>query len=113
MEHLLELAVGPGEELADLLALERGQRRRPGQLVDEEPVPLVGGDAAGAGVRLGEIPVTLQGRHLVADGRGRHAQVARAGDVGRTDWLRGLNVLADHGPQHGGLPIVEHHPSGT
>ena len=37
--------------------------------VDEQPVALVGGDPAGAGVRLGDEPLLLQRGHVVADGR--------------------------------------------
>ncbi len=50
------------------LLLGAGHRLDAGELVDEEPVALVGGDPPGAGVRLGDVPLVLQGRHVVADG---------------------------------------------
>ena len=45
------------------------------QPVDEQPVALVGRDPTGAGVRLGDVALVLQHRHVVADGRAGHAQV--------------------------------------
>ena len=71
-----------------------GRSRRPGpcdvveaprraQVVDEEPVPLVGRDAAGRRVRLDEVPLLLEHGHLVAHRRRRDAHAGRVGDVGR------------------------------
>ena len=108
VQHLLELAMGPGKELAHLLSLGGGQGARPGELIDEEAVALVGGDPTGARVRLGEIAVALEGGHLVTERRRRDTQVGGAGDVRRPDGLGGLDVLAHHGPENGGLAIVEH-----
>ena len=53
VQHLLEATVGSLEEVADLT--RRGGVDAPGrrQVVDEEPVALVGGDAPGRRVRLG------------------------------------------------------------
>ena len=70
VQHLLDLTVRPGEELADLLELHRRQSARGRELVDEEAVALVGGDAPRAGVRLGEVALAFEQRHLVAHGGG-------------------------------------------
>ena len=45
-----------------------GQRLDTGEPVDEQPVALVGRDAARAGVRLSDEALVLQGRHVVTDG---------------------------------------------
>ena len=108
VQHLLELAVGAGEELAHLLRLARAEVARLGELVDEEAVALVGGNAPGARVGLGEIALPLEQRHLVADGGRRDAQARRPGHVGRSDRLGRLDVLLDNGPQDGGLAFVQH-----
>ena len=108
VQHLLDLAVGPGEELAHLLALDGRQRPRGRELVDEEAVALVGGHAPRAGVGLGQIAVAFEQRHLVAHGGGRNPQAA-ARDMGGPDRLGRLDVLPHDGPQNGGLSIVERH----
>ena len=77
-------------------------------VVDEEAVALVGGDAAGAGVGVGQEALPLELGHLVADRRRRHLQVAHAGDVGRAHRLGRVDVLLDHRPQDGGLAFVQH-----
>ena len=106
-QELLHLAVDVGEELAHLLALVRPERARAGQVVDEEAVSLVGGDAPRAGVRLHQVAVALERRHLAAHrGRG-HLHPGVAGDVGRADGLGGVDVLRHHGVQDGGLALIE------
>ena len=108
VEHLLECAVGPGEEVAHLHLLGRRQQSLRREGVDEEAVALVGGNAAGAGVRLGQIPVALEDGHLVADRRRADVEIGGAGDHGRADRLGRLDVALDHRPEDGGLPFVEH-----
>ena len=77
LEHQLDLAVGVVEELPDLLASAGIERPGPGQVVDEEAIALVGGDAPGTGVGLGQKPVTFEGGHVRAHrGRG-HAHTGR------------------------------------
>ena len=46
-------------------------------MIDEEAVALVGRDATRRGVRLDEIALLLEHRHLVADRRRRHPDVGR------------------------------------
>jgi len=100
MQHLLELAVGPGEEVLDLLALHRRQRAGRGQLVDEEAVALVGGNASGRGVRLAQVARALQFGHQVTDHRGAHAERIARGDLLRADRLGGRYELLHCGEQH-------------
>ncbi len=109
LEHALQLAVGPGEELLDLgaLLLAKGARLRP-DVVDEEAVALVGGDAPGAGMGMGQEALSLEVGHLVADGGWRHLQGPDAGDMGRADRLGGVDVLLHHGAENGGLALVQH-----
>ena len=107
-QHLLELAVGMGEEGLDLLALHRREGADVGQLVDEEPVPLVRGDATGAGMRLGEVAVSFEHRHLVAHRRRRHVEAVLARHTVRADRLGGLDVLLHHGLQDRRLPVIQH-----
>ena len=108
LEHLLEGAVGVREELADLRPPGRVEPARHGQVVDEEPVALVGRDAPGRGVRLGEVALLLEHGHLVAHRRRTDLDAGRVGDMGRADRLRGLDVLLDHRPEDGCLTLVEH-----
>ncbi len=67
-------------EVLDGAPLGRGHRLDAGQLVDEEPVALVGRDAPGAGVRLGDEPLVLQGRHVIAHGGRGDAEVVPLGE---------------------------------
>ena len=106
-EQVLDLAVDVGEELAHLLALCGPERPGRAQVVDEEPVALVGGDPAGAGVGLGQVAVALEGRHLAAHRGRRDLDPGVAGDVGRADRLGRLDVLRHHGVQDGRLAVVE------
>jgi hypothetical protein len=110
LQHALQLAVGPGEEVLDLglvLGAERAGLRR-AQVVHEEAVALVGGDAPGAGVGVGQEALPLELGHVVAHRGGRHLELAHAGDVGRPHRLRGVDVLLDHGPEDGGLAFFQH-----
>ena len=92
VQHLFDLAVRPVEERADLLRggpIERGL----GERVDERAVALLGGDPPGAGVRLLQVALGFEGRHVVADRRRRHRHLGRGGDVARPDRLGRVDVL--------------------
>ncbi len=106
-EQVLHLAVHVREELAHLVPLVRAEGPGPPEVVDEEAVPLVGGDPSRTGVGLREVAVTFEGRHLAAHRRRRHLDAGIAGDVGRADGLGGLDVLRDHRVQDGGLAVIE------
>jgi len=61
------------QERRDRAALRARERLEAGEAVHEQPVPLVGRDPAGAGVGLGDQPLLLEHRHVVAHGRRRDA----------------------------------------
>ena len=87
-----------------------GQRLDRGEPVDEQPVALVGGDAPGAGVRLGDVALVLQRRHVVADRRRRDAEVVPLDERLGADRLLGGDVVLDDGAQHFELAVLEHAP---
>ena len=70
LEHVVEVDRAL-EELGDRPALGPRERLDLVQPVDEEPVALVGGDAPGAGVGLGDVALLLERRHVVAHRRAR------------------------------------------
>ena len=80
----------------------------PGELVDEEAVALVGGDAPGAGVRLGDEALVLQRRHVVADGGRGDAEAVPLGERLGADGLLGADVVLDDGAQHFEPAFAEH-----
>ena len=108
VQQLFEATVSGVEESADPLRRGRIEPARGGDVVDEEPVALVGRDAAGGRVRLGEIALLLEDRHLVAHGRRTDPHAREVGDVRRAHRLRGGDVLLHDGPENGGLAFVEH-----
>ena len=80
VHHVVEVDRADQEPL-DRPALGRGERLDPGEPVDEQPVALVGGHPAGAGVRLADVALLLQHGHVVAD-RGRARRRAGAARPG-------------------------------
>ena len=62
-----------------------------GEVVDEQPVALVGGHPPRAGMGLAEVPLVLERRHVVAHRGRRHVDCRR--DVARTHRLGGFDVL--------------------
>ena len=108
VQQLLEPAVGGVEELADPLRGDRVEPAGRGHVVDEEAVALVGGDAPGRRVRLGEVALLLEHGHLVAHGGRADLHAGRIGDVRGPHRLRGGDVLLHDGSQDGGLAFVEH-----
>ena len=108
--HVVEV-VGPGQEGLDRPPLGHRQRLDTRQPVHEQPVPLVGGDAAGAGVRLGDVALLLEDGHVVADRRRRHVEVVPVHQGLRADGFHGGDVVADDGAQDRELPVVQHLPT--
>jgi hypothetical protein len=107
VHHVVEVD-RPVEEGGDRALLGGRHRLERGQAVDEQPVALVGGDPAGAGVGLGDEPLLLQRRHVVADGRGRDTEgVTLDQGLGADGLLRG-DVVLDDGSQDGELAVVLH-----
>ena len=92
-------STAPVEEALDRPALGHRQRLDGGQPVDEEAVALVGGHPAGAGVRLGDVALLLQHRHVVADGGRGDAEVVPLGEGLAADRVVGRDVVLDDGPE--------------
>ena len=105
VHHVVEVD-RPVEEGGDRALLGGAHRLERGQAVDEQPVALVGGDPAGAGVRLGDEPLLLQRRHVVADGRGRDTEGVTLDQGLGADRLLGGDVVLDDGSQDGELAVV-------
>ena len=106
-DHVVQV-VGAGQERLDRPPLGGRQRLDPGQPVDEQPVPLVGGDPARARVRLRDVALLLEHGHVVADGGGRHIQVMPVDERLRAHRFHGGHVVLHDGAQHCELPVVEH-----
>ena len=116
-----ELGQGPHGAGHDLLQVDRsGQERSDGgalgcregldarDFVDEEPVALLGGHAPGRGVRLVDVALVLQGRHVVADGRRGHAQAVALHEGLGPHGLARAHVVGDDGGQDLETSVVGH-----
>ena len=66
---------GPGQECLDRAAFGRGQRLDCRKPVDEQSVALVGRNPASTRMRLGDESLVLEGGHVMAHGRRRHAKI--------------------------------------
>ena len=95
------------EEDLHLLVLGARERLRVAEVVDEEAVALVGRDPPGARVRVGQVALALERRHVGADRRRRDLDDRVAGDLRGPDRLSGLDVAGHDGLQDRGLAIVE------
>src|SRR3546814_18231006 len=95
IEHLLELAVRGLEERPHLLSVGSSQCSGLAEVVDEEPVALLGRDPPGAGVGLAEVALVLEGRHVVAHGGRGHLHVGRLHDVRGPHRLGGVAVRSE------------------
>ena len=86
-----------------------GQRLDRGQLVDEQPVALVGGHPAGAGVRLARCSPPPPARPCRC-GRspGETPRWCRSTSALRADRLLGGDVVLDDRAQHVELAVVDH-----
>src|SRR5262249_39669404 len=109
-QHVVEVD-STVEERLDGPALGGGQRLDGGQPIDEDAVAGVGGDAPGAGVRLGDQPLLLERGHVVADGRRLDAEMVPISEGLAADRLAGGNEILDDGPQHLELAFVDVHCS--
>ena len=96
-EHSFELAVGVPEERLDLLLARRVERRRILEVVDEEAVPLVGRDTAGARVGMGEVALPLESRHVRTHRGGGDVDLGPAARRARSRWA-GLSRCARRPP---------------
>src|SRR5262249_46410482 len=93
--------IDPGfEKRQDRPALRGGQRLDVVQPVDELAIPLLRGHPARAGVRLGDVTLRLQDRHVVAHGGAGHAEVVTLDERLRTDRLLGRDKVGDDGAQY-------------
>ena len=106
---------GALEELGDGALLGGAHRLDGREPVDEEAVAGIGGHPPGAGVRGGDEPLLLERGHVVAHGRGRHAEVVALEQRLGADRLGGLDVVLDDGAQHAQPAVLAHHvvTSGT
>ena len=108
-EQLVEVA-RLAEERLDGLPLRCGERPHVGELVDEDAVALVGGDAARRRVRRRDELLFLEERHVVADRRGGDAEGVPLDDRLRADRLaRGHVVLHDRA-EHRETAFGDHVP---
>ena len=99
-----------GQERGDGPPLGAGQWLDGGQPVDEQAVSLVSGDSPGAGVRLDQVALVLQHRHVVADGGRGDVQAVSFHQRLGTDRLPSLDVVGDDGTQHLKLAIIHNVP---
>ncbi len=96
------------EELLDRAAFGRREGLDLREPVDEQPVALVGRDPPGARVRLGDVALLLEHRHVVADRRRGDAQVVPLHQGLGPDRLLGGHEVLDDGAENLELPVVEH-----
>jgi hypothetical protein len=68
--------------------------------VDELPVALLGGYPAGTGVRLGDVALRLEYRHVVAHRGTGDAKIVPLDQSLGADRLLGRDEVGDDGPQH-------------
>src|SRR5699024_6953291 len=69
------------------------------ELIDEDTVAGIGGDASGGGVRLGDQTRVLVHRHVVADGRGRDAEVVAFDEGAGADRFARVRVVLHDGAE--------------
>src|SRR5690606_18747234 len=78
------------------------------QLVDEDAIALVGGDAPRGGVRRRDEAVLLELRHVVADRRARHPEGVALDDRLRADGLARRHVVLHDDAQDGEASLRDH-----
>ncbi len=112
MHHIVEVD-GADQEPLDRAPLGRAQRLDPGEPVHEEPVAAVRGDAAGARVRLPDVTLLLQDRHVVTHGGRGDAEIVPLDQRLAADRLLRGDVVLDYRTQNGELAIVQCHRQPT
>ena len=85
------------EEAQDRAALDLGDRFDLTDAVDEQPVALVGGHPTRTRVRLRDVALGLEDRHVVADGGTRHPEVVTVDQRLGSDRLLGGDVVGHDG----------------
>ncbi len=88
------------QELQDRAPLRSGQRLDVVDPIDELAVALLGGHPARAGVRLGDVALGFQHRHVVAHRGAGDAEVVAFHQRLGTDRLLGRDEVGDDGTEH-------------
>ncbi len=88
------------QEAQDRAPFGRRQRLDVIEPIDELPVALLGGYPPGAGVRLGDVALGLQHRHIVADRRRRNPEIVPLYQGFRADRFLGGDEVGDDRAQH-------------
>ncbi len=107
VQQVVHRHCGGREELGDPAPFGGRERGDAGEVVDVVAVAAVGGDAPRGRVRLCDVALALEHRHLVAHRRRGDPEIGTARDGGRPDRQRARDVLLDDRPQDRGLAIVE------
>ena len=106
-EDVVEVAWPVEEgEIAARCAGESG--RTLGEVVDEDAVALVGGDAPGRGVRRRDELLVFEQGHVVADRRRRHPEGVPLDDRLAADGLTRVDEVLHDRPQHLQTSIGDH-----
>ena len=106
-QQLVHRERGAAEELDDPAALYCRKLTGAREVVDVVPVATIRRYPAGRRVRLGDVALPLQQRHLVANRRGRNPEAGHARHRLRAHRLGGVHVLLDDRAQHRRLAFVE------
>jgi hypothetical protein len=107
LENLLQVHDRLGEVPGDRSTMCLPESDPVGQGVYVVAVGRVGGDAARARVRMGQVPELLERRHLVPDRGARDAQAGALGDGFRADRLSRTDVFLDDRVQDRALAGTE------
>ncbi len=106
-QRVLQAAARGTERGGDRLALVLGQFAEVQQAVDEQAQALIGGQAAGGGMRREQQAGIRQVRHDIADGGRRQADRQPARQGAAADRLASFHVLLDHFAQNGSRAGIE------
>jgi hypothetical protein len=96
------------EELVDGAPLGLAERLDARKPVDEQSVSTIGGHPPRAGVRLGDEPLVLERRHVIADGRRGDAQIVPLHERLGAHRLVGGDVVLHDRAQDGESALLEH-----